>query len=377
MEKNKKNIYWKSIEEFKNPKPFKEAAINEFPDSIMEAPSKMSRKKFLAIMGASIALAGLSGCRKPVQKILPYVDQPEGVIPGIPKYYATTMPFGLNSFGVIVENHEGRPTHIEGNKNHPSSLGATNPIVQASILDLYDPDRSKLIKNKGKRSSWKKVSEELKMIDKKRIAVLSHSFSSPSIHKIKKSLEEQGISWYCYDPISDENELEGIKRAYNKDAFANYSISDADRILSLDSDFLNVDANPIKNTKDFSRKRKVVSQKNAKMNRLYVVEGNLTTTGAMADHRKRLKQSEINEFVYKIWDRFKGNESSDNFINAVYKDLKGNKGLIKGGSRLSPECHELIVRMNHRLGKNGVKYIPFSKTNACPSNSGKYKKLIE
>ena len=119
MRKNKKNTYWKSIEEFKNPKPFKEAAMNEFPESMMEAPSKMSRKKFLAIMGASMALAGLSGCRKPVQKILPYVEQPEGTIPGIPKYYATAMPFGLNAIGIIAESHEGRPTHIEGNKNHP------------------------------------------------------------------------------------------------------------------------------------------------------------------------------------------------------------------------------------------------------------------
>ena len=164
MKKDNKNKYWKSIEEFSNPKPFREAAKNEFPESIMQSPSKMSRKKFLTIMGASIALAGLSGCRKPVQKILPYVDQPEGSIPGIPKYYSTAMPFGLNSFGVVVENHEGRPTHIEGNIRHSSSLGATNGMVQASILDLYDPDRSKVIKRNGKRSSWKKIAEHLSLI---------------------------------------------------------------------------------------------------------------------------------------------------------------------------------------------------------------------
>lgn len=144
--KENKNKYWKSIEEHNDPKSFKEAARNEFPEDILEAPSKISRKKFLSIMGASIALAGLSGCRKPVQKIIPYVNAPENVKLGVPNYYATTMPFGSNAFGVIVENHEGRPTHIEGNFNHNSSLGATNGFVQASILDLYDPDRSKYIR---------------------------------------------------------------------------------------------------------------------------------------------------------------------------------------------------------------------------------------
>ena len=141
--KNNNKIYWKSIEEFRNPKPFAEAAKNEFADDILEAPSKMSRKKFLSIMGASIALASLSSCRKPIQKIIPYVNAPEEMIPGVPKYYATTMPFGLNAYGIIVESHEGRPTHIEGNSNHPSTQGATNSFVQASILDLYDPDRIK------------------------------------------------------------------------------------------------------------------------------------------------------------------------------------------------------------------------------------------
>ena len=389
MKKNK-NKYWKSLEEFKNPKPFREAAKNEFPESVLEAPSKMSRKKFLSIMGASIALATLSGCRKPVQKIVPYVNQPEGSIPGIPKYYATTMPFGLNSFGVIVENHEGRPTHIEGNKNHPSSLGATNAFVQASVLDLYDPDRSKLIRNGGKRSSWKKLVETIEQIkkDNKKIAILSPSFASPSIYKIKTELN---IPWYCYDPVSNENELNGIRQIFGskKNIFANYSF-DADCILSIDSDFLGADENSVKNTKQFSKKRKPLDREhpakkgkdytppaNATMNRLYVVEGSLTTTGAMADNRKRLKQSAINQFVYDLWKCFKKKEpvSADNFTNQVYLDLKRSNSLIRGGARLSSECHALIIKMNQMLKSKYVEYI--KKDSACTSNSEGYKELLE
>ena len=104
--KNNKKTYWKSIEELNTPKPFREAAKNEFPDSILEAPSKMSRRNFLSILGASIAFAGLSGCRKPIQKILPYVNQPGAFVPGIPKYYATTMPFDMNSFGIMMNSYK-------------------------------------------------------------------------------------------------------------------------------------------------------------------------------------------------------------------------------------------------------------------------------
>ena len=151
--KEDNNKYWKSIEELKSPQTFNEAAKNEFPDNMLETPDKMTRKKFLSIMGASIALASLSGCRKPVEKIVPYVANPETITPGVSNYYATTMPFGMNSYGVIVKSNEGRPTYIEGNPNHSSSLGATNGFVQASVLDLYDPDRSTYVSKKNQKSS--------------------------------------------------------------------------------------------------------------------------------------------------------------------------------------------------------------------------------
>ena len=161
MSQIKQKIYWKSIADKTNSQEFNSFLENEFPKGTIELSETMSRKKFIALMGASMAMAGLVGCRKPVQKILPYVHSPEEIIPGIPNKYATTIPFNLNSYGVIVESHEGRPTHIEGNFNHSSSLGATNSFIQASILDLYDPDRSKYIRYQNKQSSISAFSKAL------------------------------------------------------------------------------------------------------------------------------------------------------------------------------------------------------------------------
>ncbi len=396
MEENKK--YWKSIESLNDPKTFNEAARNEFPDDIMEAPDKMTRKKFLSIMGASIALASLSGCRKPVQKVVPYVKAPQTVIPGISNYYATTMPLGMNSYGVIVKSNEGRPTFIEGNPHHNSSLGATNGFVQASILDLYDPDRSTYIRNNGKKDSINKLKQKLTQLSDngKQIRLISSSFSSPSIRKIKDLMEKNSnIEWVCYDRMNNENEYDGIELATGKKCKAIYHFDRVNRVVSIDSDFLNMDENPVYNTKKFSSRRKVrgVDYKKATMNRLYVVESNMTQTGAMADNRLRLKQNQIDSFVYELWQRFNGVKSGKEWIDNLYDDIKvgsrckitgeKNKSVIKGGSRLSKESHAYIAQMNNMLkafdsDKPAVQYMPLNKkkVNSCPSSSSDYANLL-
>ena len=397
MEENKK--YWKSIESLNDPKTFNEAARNEFPDDIMEAPDKMTRKKFLSIMGASIALASLSGCRKPVQKVVPYVKAPQTVIPGISNYYATTMPFGMNSYGIIVKSNEGRPTYIEGNPHHSSSLGATNGFVQGSILDLYDPDRSTYVRNNGKKGSIDKLKQKLSQLSKdgKQVRVISPSFSSPSIRKVKDMMvKNSNIDWVCYDRMSNENEYDGIELATGKKCKAIYHFDRVNRVVSIDSDFLNLDENPIYNTKKFSSRRKVrgVDYKNATMNRLYVVESNMSQTGAMADNRLRLKQNQIDSFVYELWQRFNGVKSGKEWIDNLYDDIRvgsrckitgeKNKSVIKGGSRLSKESHAYIAQMNNMLkafesDKPAVQYIPLNKkkVNSCPSSSFDYANLLD
>ena len=128
--------YWRSLNQLADSDEFRDFLEREFPEGASELPANMKRRKFLSLMGASMALAGLTSCRRPVEKIIPYVTAPEEIIPGIPRYYATTMTLGTRACGIVVESHEGRPTKIEGNEKHPSSLGATNAMTQAAILGL-------------------------------------------------------------------------------------------------------------------------------------------------------------------------------------------------------------------------------------------------
>ncbi len=205
-------------------------------------------------MGASLALAGLSACRRPVEKIVPYVKAPEQIIPGIPNYYATTMPFGTSAYGVVVESHEGRPTKIEGNNLHPSSLGKSTSWMQASVLSLYDADRSQQPVNNGETKNWSDIVAILKMFhqeyksnDGEGLAVLTDSYSSPSIARLKKDFEQTfpKASWICYAPVSMENIYKGLIQATGISYHPNYQFDKAKVILSLDSDFLLLNRKPL------------------------------------------------------------------------------------------------------------------------------------
>src|SRR5262252_9153812 len=146
--------YWRSLAQLDDSKEYRDALEREFPEGASELPEGITRRDMMMLVGASLSLAGLAGCRRPVEEIVPYVTAPEEIVPGIPRYYATTMPFGRSAYGLIVESHEGRPTKIEGNPAHPSTAGASSARVQASVLGLYDPDRSQSITQKGAPKSW-------------------------------------------------------------------------------------------------------------------------------------------------------------------------------------------------------------------------------
>src|SRR5881296_950348 len=147
--------YWRTLEELSDDPHFSDLLHREFPRAASEWDESVDRRDFLKLMGASLALAGMAGCgRTPEQHIVPYVKQPDGLVLGKPQFYATAMPFGADAIGVLVESHEGRPTKIEGNPDHPSSLGATNAFAQASILNLYDPDRAQTVTNFGEIRTW-------------------------------------------------------------------------------------------------------------------------------------------------------------------------------------------------------------------------------
>ncbi|MCX6834786.1 MAG: TAT-variant-translocated molybdopterin oxidoreductase, partial [candidate division Zixibacteria bacterium] len=362
MEANEKE-YWRSIEQLAGTEQFKEFLHREFPAGTVElANNAWTRRSFLTTMGASLALAGLTSCRRPVEKIVPYVIRPEEIDPGVPNYYATTMPLGLSAYGVIVTTHEGRPTFIEGNPLHPSSKGAVNPMVQASLLDLYDPDRSKSVLHKGKESSWadfakwwKEQHTKYRANGGEGLAVLSETFNSPTLVRLKRQFHEifPKAKWVAWEPISDENIYRGIEMATGQVLEPVYYFGRARRILALDCDFLGTESEAIDSTHVFSSGRRVRSQRDD-MNRLYVVEPNLTVTGMTADHRVRCAGRDVKHFVVVLGRVLAkkgldaGIEASDSdgsfdpdLVNALADDLLSHRGLslVIAGRRQPPEVH--------------------------------------
>jgi len=392
--------YWRSLDQLADTPEFRQLVEREFPEGASELDDKFSRRKFLSLMGASIALAGLAGCRRPVEKIIPFVTALENNIPGVPKYYATTMPFGLESIGLMVENHEGRPTKLEGNKLHPASLGASTANIQAAILNLYDPDRSKAVRFNGSTrswndfvSAWKLQYAELKESNGEGFAILSESFASPTLARLKTILKTSfpKMTWVTYDPVSDENIFKGIENVAGKSLQPVYDFSSAKVILSLDNDFLSQESQSISNTKGFSAGRKVKSEKDD-MNRLYVVENNFSITGSMADHRVKISSGQIPRFLaalaYELQQQdliLPGVKSkvSNNFdqdlIKALAKDLIKHKGesLVVAGRRQPEAVHGIVLAINSAL-KNinaTVRYRSF--TNADLPDTQKLSDLVK
>lgn len=372
--------YWRSLEQLADTPEYRDFLHREFQDGASEMRGEVTRRHFLTLMGASIALAGLSGCRKPVEKILPYVTAPENVIPGIPKYYATTMPLGLNAYGVVVETHEGRPTKIEGNELHPSTRGAANAIVQASILGLYDPDRSQRVIEKGVErqwtnfeTNWRKLETEFVANQGTGLAVISESFSSPTLGRLAGAFRNRfpRASWVVYEPVSDESVFAGLLTATGRRLQPRYLFEKADVILALDSDFLCCDSEDISASRGFADGRRLTSERD-RMNRLYVVEGIYSLTGSMADHRLRLPSSRIAEFAAALAKELRrqgldipvadqlqpvsGDAIDTEWLRVVASDLleSRGRGLVIAGAGQPSAVHALVYAINEALANNGV-----------------------
>ena len=311
----------------------------------------------------------------PVEEIVPYVTAPEEIVPGIPRYYATTMPFRRSAYGLIVESHEGRPTKIEGNPSHPSTLGASSSRVQASVLGLYDPDRSQSITLKGARKSWNDFVTAWAELAKAhaadggaRLAVLSESFSSPTLARLVSELRTRfpKLQWATYDAVSDENRLAGLRQATGRDVDLMLRLDRASVILCLDADPLLTDPETIRHARGFADGRRAGASGGA-MNRLYAVEGVYSLTGAMADHRLRLESRQIAAFRRERSRRSsvrpgppaRRERMSPVSIGAgstpLAKDLLANrgKGLIVAGERQPASVHAAVCALNAHLGNTG------------------------
>ena len=363
--------YWKSLKDISS-----EDDYNRFlKQSEHNVDNGLSRRNFLSLIAASVALAGLEGCKKPVQKIIPYVEAEIGTIPGIPKYYASTLPFKNNALGVVIENHDERPVKVEGNEKHPTSLGKSNSFAQASTLEMYDPDRARGVKFKGKKVDWNEYLNFAKSINDgngKGLAVLMQESSSPTIKSIQEDFKKNlpNADWVVYESVNNENLYDGIELAFSKRLQPLYRLEKAQIIVSLGSDFLGVDDNNIYHTRKFAQNRNIVDE-NSTMNRLYVAESSISSTGSSADHRLNVPQHEMEnllaELAYELKQlglriEAKKVKSSNNlWVKAAAKDLFDGRGesIIIGGSSLSKEFHQLIALINYNL-KAPVDYYPLN-----------------
>src|SRR5215472_11362774 len=252
-------------------------------------------------MGASLGLAGMTGCVKlPLELIVPYVRQPENVIPGRPQYYATAVTLGGYASPVLVESHLGRPTKVEGNDLHPASEGGTDIFTQAALLGLYDPDRSQTVTSMGDVRSWQGFFSVMrgplsaqKALQGSGIRILTTTVTSPTLADQLRGFLKlyPQAKWHVYEPVNRDNVLEGAKMAFGQPVETRYDFTKADVIVSLDADFLygGFPGN-VKYIRDFAKRRDPDS---GNMNRLYVVESTPSATGAKADHRIPVRAADI------------------------------------------------------------------------------------
>jgi MoCo/4Fe-4S cofactor protein with predicted Tat translocation signal len=262
---------WRSLDELAENPEFLQYLEDEFPDQVRRAEG-LKRRDFLKLMGASLGLAGLTACRPQIPgRIMPYVNPPENLVPGIPTLYASSYELGGYARGVLVVSREGRPIKIEGNPNHPASLGASDSFMQASILDLYDPDRSQVVTSRGRLRSREGVHIALaQALSNERarggagLRLLTQTITSPTLAaQIDELLEAYPQArWHQYEPVNYDNNLRGAEIAFGQPVETHYNLDDANVIVSLDNDFLFAEPGGLRYARQFAARRGSVEQPN-------------------------------------------------------------------------------------------------------------------
>ena len=362
--------YWRTLEELAGDPHFDALMHREFPRHASEWDDAVDRRGFLKLMGASLALAGMAGCGRPDEEhVTPYVKQPDGMTLGRPNFYATAMPFAGDAVGVLVESHEGRPTKIEGNPDHPSSLGSTNAFVQASILNLYDPDRAQTVMFTGEIRSWsafldasQSLTTEVKATSGENFRILTGSVTSPTLtSQIRKLLAAYPrAKWHRWEPATSDGASEGARLAFGRVVNTVYVPGKANVILSLDADFLGSGPGHINYAKQFARRRKLDGQ-NDSLNRLYVVEPTPSVTGSIADHKLPLRAGDVELFARALAAKLGIGAGATltgdaaKWLDSVSEDLQKEHGssLVVAGQYQPAIVHALAHAINAKLGNVG------------------------
>ena len=393
--------FWRTLEERAEDPAFQRHLHDEFPSQIEAITDPVARRTFLKLMGASLAIAGVTACtRQPPEKIVPYVRQPEELVPGRPLFYATAMTLGGVATGLLVESHEGRPTKIEGNPLHPGSLGASDVFAQAAILGLYDPDRAQTLTHVGEIRPWSSylgaISAALtaqRPLKGAGVRILTESVGSPTLAaQIRELLARfPSAKWHQWDPASRDSARNGAKLAFGEYVDAQYRFEQADVILSLDADFLGCGPASLRYAREFAARRRPAQAD--RMNRLYAIESMPSPTGARADHRLPAKPSEIHGIALAIAGAIggaggagrageaggagrsgaeapDGAGGSQRFVNAVAKDLLAHPGrsLVVAGDDQPAAVHALAHAMNASLGNAGATVVYTQPVEVEPTN---------
>ncbi|MGZ8444360.1 MAG: TAT-variant-translocated molybdopterin oxidoreductase [Candidatus Binatia bacterium] len=378
--------YWRNLDDLADTVEFREWIQREYPSQVDRLFDPLTRRGFLRLMGASLALAGLNSCsRAPSETIVPYVRQPEEIVPGKPLFFATAMPVAGFGTGVLVESHMGRPTKVEGNPTHPASLGATDVLAQASILDLYNPDRSPAITYRGRIRPWNAflsaLREALDSETKSRgagLRILTGSVTSPTLAEQLRALFKQypAAKWHQYEPAGRHHSRAGSLLAFGTYAQTQYRVDQADIVLALDAEALSCGPGHLRYARDFAQRRKPATGKPA-MSRFYALESTPSPVGALADHRLALAPKAIEDFASAIATRLGIGAVAasaplpptyQRWADALVDDLKQHRGasVIIAGETMTPAVHALAHAMNSALGNIGRTVIYTEPAEANP-----------
>ncbi|HZS56842.1 MAG TPA: TAT-variant-translocated molybdopterin oxidoreductase [Bryobacteraceae bacterium] len=360
--------FWRTLDEAAESEELREYVEQEFPGLSGQIPQGVDRRSLLKVMAASLAMAGAAACTKqPKELIVPYVRQPENIIPGLPLFYATAMPTAGYARGVLVESHLNRPTKVEGNPDHPASLGSTTIFEQGSVLNLYDPDRAEIVMREGSISNWPTFTGEFStaaqgIVSRKGegLAILSGATTSPTLINQMSTLLAQnpGAKWYIHEPSVNPAIRSAAKKIAGKNAFVAYDFSQADVIVSLESDFLNNGPAALAYARQYAKRRAIDNGETPV--RLYAIESCPTVSGSIADHRFPVKSSAIPAIAYQLAKACSvaapdaGTPAPD-WLNAVAQDLQNSKGkcVVVPGEFQPESVHLAAWALNSALGNVG------------------------
>jgi molybdopterin-containing oxidoreductase family iron-sulfur binding subunit len=378
MSERNRKTYWRSLHQLQDTPEFRSLLEREFPVAAAEFPQGVSRRRWMQLMGASLALGGLAGCRWQAEKIAPFAVRPENRVPGEPEYFATSLEIGDLPRHLLVTCYDGRPVKVEGNLEHTSSRGASDVLSQASLLTLYDPDRSDRAVQRAGRQTFSRSWDDFAKFAKEHfatyrtaggagLALLFEPTGSVSMEATLKRFRKEfpKAELYRYSAITRENALRGSELAFGRPQRTHFDLSAAKVIVCVDADLFGLEPNALRHARDFAERR----QPGERMNRLYAVESQFSTTGAAADHRLPLRSGQIGLLVAHIdtlvRSKIRPDESLPElpalgdhlrkFASAVADDLVAHRGecVVIVGRSQTAEVHALAHSLNAALDNVG------------------------